>query len=94
MRYDPERHHCGALLYGVPSIAAYLGVTDRTTRHLIETGRLPHFKLGATVVCRRATIDAWIAEMERGGGHGDDGATRSPVATEAVRPRGRMGARR
>ena len=53
----------GDLLYGAKAIAAYLGVRERQARHLIEHG-LPHFKLGAIVVARRGTLDAWLDELE------------------------------
>ena len=55
----------GPLLYGAAAIARYLGVRERQARHLIEHGRLPAFKLGATVAARRRTLDAWLDELER-----------------------------
>lgn len=54
------------LLYGVPAIAAHLGVSARQARHLGETGAIPTFKLpGNKIICaRRSTLNAWLAERE------------------------------
>ncbi len=64
MNHLPDRAPEGDLLYGAKAIAAYLGVRERQARHLIEHG-LPHFKLGAIVVARRSTLDAWLDELDR-----------------------------
>jgi excisionase family DNA binding protein len=53
------------LLYGVPKIAEFLGITKRATYHLIEAKRLPHFKIGATVCARRASLIAAFDELEQ-----------------------------
>ena len=52
------------LLYGVPSIAEFLGLRDRQVRHLCEIGRLPTFKIGGKICARRSTISDWLAEQE------------------------------
>ena len=44
------------LLYGVKSIASFLGIKDRSAQHLVETKRIPHFKIGKTVCSRRSDI--------------------------------------
>jgi excisionase family DNA binding protein len=53
------------LLYGVPKIAAYLGLTKRATYHLVETRRIPTFKIGATVCARRASLIAALERLEQ-----------------------------
>jgi excisionase family DNA binding protein len=53
------------LLYGVPKIADFLGLTKRATYHLIEAKRLPYFKIGATVCARRASLLAALERMEQ-----------------------------
>lgn len=63
------------LLYGVPAIAAYLGLTEKQARHRIEAGSIPTFKMpGTRTVCaRRSSLTAWLAELEasaKGGAHG------------------------
>ena len=55
------------LLYGVSKIADYLGINRRVAYHLIETGRLPAFKIGKTVCARRSKLTAAIEEMEQEG---------------------------
>ncbi len=38
----------------------------------IETGRLPHFRAGATVLLRPADVEAFVAETYREKGGGED----------------------
>ena len=65
---DTSSHPAGAdLLYGAHAIAEYLGVTPRAAYHLIETRRIPFFKIGKTVCARRSTLAARIAELEAEG---------------------------
>jgi predicted DNA-binding transcriptional regulator AlpA len=52
------------LLYGVPAIARFLGIKQRSAYHLIETGRIPHFKIGKTVAARRSKITAALERLE------------------------------
>ena len=55
------------LLSGADSIAAFLGIKTRRVYHLVESRRLPVFRLGSTICARRSTIIRWIEEMEKGG---------------------------
>ena len=55
------------LLYGASAIAEYLGVKPRAAYHLIETKRIPFFKIGKTLCARRSTLAARIAELEAEG---------------------------
>ena len=57
----------GDLLYGAHRIAEFLGITQRAAYHLIETKRIPFFKIGKTVCARRSTLAARIAELEAEG---------------------------
>ena len=52
------------LLYGVPAIAAFLGLSVRQAWHQCESKRLPIFKLGNIICARRSSIAAWLAECE------------------------------
>ena len=54
----------GDLLFGVPKIADFLGVTERQARHQCESGRLPTFKMGQIICSRRSTLWRWLAEQE------------------------------
>jgi hypothetical protein len=57
----------GDILYGAYRIAKFLygdGKLRRKVYNLIETERLPHFRLGATVCARKSVLMAWIAEQE------------------------------
>ena len=53
------------LLYGVHAIADYLGIKKRAAQHLVETGRIPAFKIGKTVCARRSTVRAALETMEQ-----------------------------
>jgi excisionase family DNA binding protein len=59
------------LLYGVQAIANYLGVKRRVAYHLIETDRLPVFKIGKTVCSKRSTVSAALEQMEAAGQDAD-----------------------
>lgn len=52
------------LLYGVTSIAEFLGVKRRSAEHLIETKRIPYFKMGKTVCARRSKLLATFECLE------------------------------
>jgi excisionase family DNA binding protein len=53
------------LLAGAAEIAAFMRLTRRQVYHLVETSRLPVFRLGAQLCARRSTLLRWIEEMER-----------------------------
>jgi len=57
------------LLYGVPAIAAFLGLRTKQARHRIAAGAIPVFRIGGTICARRTSLANWLAECEaRGGG--------------------------
>jgi hypothetical protein len=57
----------GDLLYGADELARFL-YGDRKFRrkvyNLVETNRLPHFRLGASICGRKSILLKWIAEQE------------------------------
>ena len=54
------------LLYGVPSIAEFLGITPAAVYHLAAKKRIPTFKVGKTVCARRARILEAFERLEEG----------------------------
>ena len=60
------------LLYGASAIANFLGVKRGVVYHLIETHRLPHFKVGKTVCARRSSVLAAFERMEENQQAGND----------------------
>jgi excisionase family DNA binding protein len=52
------------LLYGVTSIAEFPGVKRRAAEHLVETKRIPYFKMGKTVCARRSRLLAALEQLE------------------------------
>jgi hypothetical protein len=59
----------GDILYGADGIAEFLygdGKLRRKVYNLVETARLPHFRLGAVICARKSVLLAWIAAQERG----------------------------
>lgn len=59
----------GDILYGADGIAEFL-YGDRKLRrkvyNLVETERLPHFRLGAVICARRSVLLGWIKSQEEG----------------------------
>jgi excisionase family DNA binding protein len=53
------------LLYGANAIADFLGVKRSIVYHLIETKRLPSFKVGKVVCARRSTVTAAFERLEQ-----------------------------
>ncbi len=58
------------LLYGVPAIAGYLGLTQHQARHNIDKGRIPTFRMGVIICARKSSLVSWFEDQERGGGTG------------------------
>jgi hypothetical protein len=52
------------LLYGVPRIAEFLGLTPAAVYHLAAQKRIPTFKIGKTVCARRNKLIAALEELE------------------------------
>ena len=51
----------GDFLRGVRAIGQYVGLPERAMRHVIRTGRFPHFRMGTATICsRKSDIDNWI----------------------------------
>jgi hypothetical protein len=58
----------GDILYGADGIAEFLygdAKLRRKVYNLVETGRIPHFKLGAGLCARKSVLLSWIAAQER-----------------------------
>ena len=56
--HDPD------FLYGMPAVAAHLGLKVPQARHLSDKGTIPTFKVGKLTCARRSTLNAWLAERE------------------------------
>jgi hypothetical protein len=57
----------GDILYGADGIAEFLygdGKLRRKVYNLVETARLPHFRLGAVICARKSILLKWIASQE------------------------------
>jgi hypothetical protein len=52
------------LLYGARAIADFLGIKQRAAEHLIETKRIPYFKIGKTVCARRSKLIAAFESLK------------------------------
>ena len=52
------------LLYGVPAIAEFLGLTERQARHHCDKGHIPTFRIGGTVCSRESAIMKWLDQHE------------------------------
>ena len=63
----------GDVLHGAEGIAEFLygdGKLRRKVYNLVETERLPHFRLGAAICARKSILLAWIEQQEREGESG------------------------
>jgi hypothetical protein len=57
----------GDILYSAEQIAEFIYGDKKLRRkvyNLIETGRLPHFRLGASICSRKSSLLIWITEQE------------------------------
>lgn len=52
-------------LLGVPEIAAYLSVSERAVRDLVNRRQLPIIKIGQRIRVRRADLDAYLTANTR-----------------------------
>lgn len=48
------------LLYGVPAIAEYVGLTDKQVYHLHYKNDLPTFKIGGKICSLKSRVDGWF----------------------------------
>lgn len=56
------------LLTGADEVAAFLFGSAKERRrvyHLVETSRIPVFRLGSKVCARRSVLMKWVAEQEQ-----------------------------
>lgn len=70
----------GDILQGAAAISRFLFGSESDRRRvyfLVESGALPHFRLGGTVCARRSTLLDWIEKQE------SQSCSRLAVATEA-----------
>lgn len=52
------------LMYGAKVIGASIGLDPRQANYMLETGKLPGFKLGNKWVARRSAIKEHIRKLE------------------------------
>ncbi|MGO4677514.1 helix-turn-helix transcriptional regulator [Bosea sp. 2YAB26] len=52
------------ILRGADAIAAFMGLPRRAIYHAAAKGTLPVFRLGETILARKSTLLAWIADQE------------------------------
>jgi hypothetical protein len=61
----------GDLMAGVPAIAGFLGKTPRQIYHLLESKKLPAFKMGGQKEgiwhARKSTLRRYFEQLEAGG---------------------------
>lgn len=65
----PEGHGAPSapMLYGVPAIAAFLGLRTSQATHLASNGGIPTFKIGGRVCATREALRLWLAQRTAGG---------------------------
>jgi hypothetical protein len=66
-RPNPNAPLGGDILHGADGIAAFLYGNAKHRRkvyNLVETNRLPHFRLGAVICARKSVLHSWIKTQE------------------------------
>jgi hypothetical protein len=66
-RPNPSPALGGDILHGADGIAAFLYGNAKHRRkvyNLVETNRLPHFRLGAVICARKSVLHSWIMAQE------------------------------
>ncbi|MDX9689020.1 MAG: helix-turn-helix domain-containing protein [Alphaproteobacteria bacterium] len=53
-------------IFTLKELALYLKLAEKTAYRLAAEGKLPGFKVGGAWRFRKAEIDRWIKEQERG----------------------------
>ncbi len=46
-------------------------IGETKLREAIRKGQLPHFRVGTKIILWQASLDAWVAEMERTSSYGE-----------------------
>jgi hypothetical protein len=67
MTTDSMQEPTADLLYGVPRIAEFLGLTPAAVYHLAAQKRIPTFKIGKVVCARRGRLIAVLDALEAKG---------------------------
>ncbi|GGC94671.1 DNA-binding protein [Chelatococcus reniformis] len=65
MNDDTNPPNGADLLYGMPAIAAHLGLKVPQARHLADKGTIPTFKVCKLTCARRSTLNAWLEKLEK-----------------------------
>lgn len=68
-------------LLDIASVAAYLGVTERTVYNKVRAGDLPAVKVGRLWRVRRADLEAWLTRRANTAAVASDSATAGPSAS-------------
>jgi hypothetical protein len=74
---NPSLSLASDILYGADAIAKFVhGAKSfrRSIYNLVETNRIPHFRIGAIICARKSVLLAWITAQETAGTKaGDEG---------------------
>jgi len=54
--------------FRLAEVASMLGVSVKTLRRAVESGDLPHFRVGATILIDAEDLDGYIKSRKRGRG--------------------------
>ena len=51
----------------VIEVAGYIGLSKDFVYALVAKNEIPHIRIGSRIVFKRASIDAWMNSIEKGG---------------------------
>jgi excisionase family DNA binding protein len=48
------------MIYTIPEVAQYLKLSKSKVYHLVQTGQLPHIKIGKNVRVKESDLNKWL----------------------------------
>ena len=53
------------VIYTIPEVAQYLKLSKSKVYHLVQTGQMPHIRIGKNVRVRESDLKEWIDEQSQ-----------------------------
>jgi excisionase family DNA binding protein len=51
------------MIYTIPEVAQYLKLSKSKVYHLVQTGQLPHIRIGKNVRVKESVLNKWIDQQ-------------------------------
>ncbi len=53
------------MIYTIPEVANYLKLSKSKVYHLVQTGKIPHIRIGRNVRIRESDLQKWIESQSK-----------------------------